>query len=69
MINIKISTEYIKLGQFIKFVHLIDSGGQEKIFLLSHSIYVNNEKDNRRGRKLYPNDIVRIDNDEYKIEC
>jgi len=65
--EIKIKTEYITLGQFLKFAGIIQTGGQEKVFLLSKIILVNNEKDNRRGRKLYPGDVVNIEGKEYNI--
>lgn len=67
MTKIKITTPYIKLGQFLKLAHLIDSGGQEKIFLLTNTIYVNNEKENRRGRKLFNKDIVKVLDQEFEI--
>ncbi len=67
MKEVKIITPYIKLGQFLKLANLIDTGGQEKSFLLSKIILVNNEKENRRGRKLYPLDIVKVEDEEFKI--
>ena len=55
---IKISTEYITLGQFLKLADVIDTGGAVKWFLQEYEVYVNQELENRRGRKLYANDIV-----------
>lgn len=68
MQSVKITTEYIKLGQLLKLVHLISSGGEEKVFVLTHKILVNGESENRRGRKLYPNDKIVVDNHEFVIE-
>ena len=65
--EIKIRDEFITLGQFIKVVDLISSGGEAKSFLLNANVLINNEKDNRRGRKIYKNDIVVINNNQYKI--
>ena len=67
MEKVKIYTPYIKLGQFLKLAHLIDTGGQEKMFLATQLIFVNGESENRRGRKLYPNDQVEIENCLYLI--
>jgi len=67
MKKIKISTEYITLGQFLKFVGIIDSGAYAKEFLQENSVLVNNELENRRGRKLYPNYIIKVYNQEYTI--
>lgn len=68
MEKVKITTEFIKLGQFLKLVKLIDTGGQEKIFLLTKMIFVNGEKENRRGKKLFPGDVIKIEEREYLIE-
>ena len=66
--EVKISTEFITLGQFLKFVGIIDSGFLAKIFLSEHDVYVNGALDNRRGKKLYPNDRVLIEKEEYIIK-
>lgn len=66
--EVKICTEYITLGQLLKFVGIIDSGFLAKIYLSEHDIYVNGVLDNRRGKKLYPNDRVLIEKDEYLIK-
>lgn len=50
--KIKIDTEYITLGQFLKLAELIDSGGMAKWFLSEYEIKVNGQQDQRRGRKL-----------------
>ncbi len=60
--KIKISTEYITLGQMLKFADVIDSGSFAKIFILEHSITVNGEDCKQRGRKLYPGYKISIDN-------
>lgn len=59
--EIKISTPYITLGQFIKLTNIFDSGGMIKSFLADHGVIVNNEIEHRRGRKLYINDVVQIE--------
>lgn len=56
-----ITSEYITLGQFLKFENIIESGGNVKFFLEEIPVYINNEGDNRRGRKLYPGDVIVID--------
>lgn len=67
MQKITIKTEYITLGQMLKIADLIGSGGEAKFFLMNHKVFVNDELDDRRGRKLYENDEVKIDNVIYKI--
>ncbi|WP_019157228.1 S4 domain-containing protein YaaA [Robertmurraya massiliosenegalensis] len=58
--KIKIETEYITLGQFLKLAELIDSGGMAKWFLSEYEIKVNGEQDQRRGRKLRVGDKITI---------
>ncbi|MGE5701522.1 MAG: S4 domain-containing protein YaaA [Clostridia bacterium] len=58
---VAIQTEYIPLGQFLKLAGVIDTGGMAKAFLAEVDIMVNGESENRRGRKLYPDDTVVID--------
>ncbi|WP_028400770.1 S4 domain-containing protein YaaA [Ectobacillus panaciterrae] len=60
MKTIQISTEYITLGQFLKVADLINTGGAAKWFLQENEVYVNGEKEDRRGRKLFANDTVTV---------
>lgn len=55
-----IEKEYITLGQLLQASDHIQSGGQAKWFLSEYAVYINDELDNRRGRKLYPGDIIEI---------
>ena len=63
----KISTEYITLGQFLKFANIIETGGREKEFLTTNVVLVNSIEENRRGRKLYRGDVVEVNNKSFKI--
>lgn len=58
---ININTSYITLGQLIKVLNFLESGGMVKVFLQSEGAIVNGEREHRRGRKLYPGDIVEIE--------
>lgn len=64
---IKINTEYITLGQFLKMTDWISSGGEAKFAVKELRITVNGEPENRRGRKLYANDQVSIEDKQYTI--
>lgn len=59
--EVEISTDFITLGQFIKLANIFDSGGMIKAYLQDTGVMVNQEQEHRRGRKLYPNDIVEIE--------
>lgn len=58
---VQIHSEFITLGQFLKYADIISSGGMTKIFLAESVVKVNGELENRRGKKLYNNDVVSID--------
>jgi ribosome-associated protein len=58
--EIKIDSDYITLGQFLKLADVIQTGGMAKWFLGEHKVYVNGEQDQRRGRKLRDGDKVKI---------
>ncbi len=59
--EIKVKHEYITLGQLLKAADFISSGGQAKIAVKEMDISVNGEKENRRGRKLFPKDELIIE--------
>lgn len=65
--KIVITSEYITLGQLLKFTHIISLGSQEKSYLASHQVLVNSVADNRRGRKLYPGDKVSLEQGGFEI--
>ncbi|GHH97922.1 S4 domain-containing protein YaaA [Neobacillus kokaensis] len=58
--KIKLDTEFITLGQFLKLAEIIQSGGMAKWFLSEHEVFINGEQDQRRGRKLRAGDKVEI---------
>jgi len=68
MEEIRIKTEYITLGQLLKFLSITSSGGETKIFLQENEILVNGELENRRGKKLRAGDSVVIEGNEYIIK-
>ena len=64
---ITISTEYITLGQFLKFAQIIDFGGEAKMFLLENDVYVDGQIEPRRGRKLRGGEIVQVLGKSYVV--
>ena len=50
----------ITLGQFLKVANLASSGGEAKMAIAFGSVRVNGEKEQRRGRKLVPGDVVQL---------
>ncbi len=64
MEKIKITSEYIKLDQFLKWANLVGSGVDAKFIIQDGLVKVNGEVEVRRGRKLYPGDKVVVDGKE-----
>lgn len=58
----------IKLGQFLKFMNLAETGGQAKRLIQAGLVKVNGEVEIRRGRKLQPGDLVTIDDQTIRVE-
>lgn len=58
MEEVKISTEFIKLDQFLKWTGVCDTGVDAKFFIIDGNVKVNGEVELRRGRKLYPEDKI-----------
>ena len=65
--KITITSEFITLGQFLKYADVISTGGEAKFFLQENEVIINGEVDNRRGRKLRDGDKVEILNKVYEI--
>ena len=55
---VEIKDEYIKLGQLLKLANMVSSGVEAKIVIQNGEVMVNGEVDTRRGRKVYPQDVV-----------
>lgn len=68
MKEVMIKTDYITLGQLLKYLSYVGSGGEAKIFLEMKKILVNQEPEKRRGRKIYPDSIVKIESEEFLIK-
>lgn len=63
----KISGDYITLSQFLKEESIISSGGQVKWYLKDNPVVLNGEKEDRRGKKLYPGDELEIAEQKYEF--
>ena len=67
MKKITITDSYITLGQFLKFSSIASSGSEAKLYILQEQVLVNGNIETRRGRKLYPGDIVTVDTHSFEI--
>jgi len=58
--RIKITTEYIKLDQFLKWAGVAKTGSEAKMIISDEDVLVNGEVEKRRGRKLRKGDSVQV---------
>lgn len=56
--DVPIRDESIRLGQFLKFANLIESGAEAKNVVADGAVLVNGEVETRRGRQLVLGDVV-----------
>jgi S4 domain protein YaaA len=66
--EIKIETDFITLGQLLKDVGIIQTGGQAKWYLQDNSVKINDTLENRRGKKIRKGDVVVIADQTYEIK-
>jgi ribosome-associated protein len=68
MVEIEISTEFIKLDSFLKFTGAATLGSEAKFYIQNGDVKVNGEVETQRGKKLYKGDEVEFQNEFYKIK-
>lgn len=61
------ASDFIKLDQFLKVTDVASSGGEAKLLIRSGTVSVNGEMELRRGRKLYDNDVVTVDDFSFTV--
>ncbi|EOS27341.1 ribosome-associated protein [Lachnospiraceae bacterium 3-1] len=67
MEEIKLKSEFIKLGQALKAGNLVESGVMAKIVIQDGLVTVNGEVECRRGKKLVDGDVVSFEGETIKI--
>nr|WP_085477867.1 RNA-binding S4 domain-containing protein [Rathayibacter oskolensis] len=67
--EVAIGGESIRLGQFLKFAGILDSGGEVKEAIADGLVTVNGEVDRRRGRQLVVGDVVGIGGRGFRVSA
>ena len=67
IVRIKDGEIYITLNVLLKLTNIISTGGEAKYYLQTNEVLVNEILENRRGRKLYPGDLVKVEGQEFEI--
>ena len=68
MREISISTEFIKLQDLLKYVGLVETGGEAKERIQAGEALVNGEPCLHRGKKLRPGDEVRFAGEQLTVK-
>ncbi len=67
--SIQIRGETIRLGQLLKLAGVIDSGSEVKPLLAREAVWVNAQRETRRGRQLHPGDTVSLTGHELRVSA
>lgn len=67
--DVQIDGDMIRLGQFLKFSGLLDTGGDAKEIIGEGYVRVNGEGETRRGRQLHDGDVVELGGHEVRVRA
>ena len=68
IVSLKENEEFITLQSLLKITGTISTGGMVKAFLAKNVVLVNGKRENRRGRKLYSGDEIKLSNAVFVIK-
>lgn len=66
--EVKITTEFIKLDQLIKYAGIAYSGAEAKDMVINGCAFLNGEQCTMRGKKVRPGDVVTLEFEDASIE-
>ena len=67
MREVSITTDSIRLGQFLKLADLVEVGSDVRYLLAEGDVLVNGEPEDRRGRQLFRGDVVAVGNTAIRV--
>ncbi|MBL7284848.1 RNA-binding S4 domain-containing protein [Corynebacterium godavarianum] len=67
--DVSISGDSIRLGQFLKLANLVESGGHAKEAIAAGGVAVNGEVVTSRSHLLYDADVVSLDSTTATVVC
>lgn len=68
MEELRLRDEFIKLGQALKAVGLVDSGVEAKLVIQDGQVTVNGQVELQRGKKLHDGDIVSFNGSSFTVK-
>nr|WP_154921526.1 RNA-binding S4 domain-containing protein [Microbacterium testaceum] len=66
--DVPVGSEMIRLGSFMKYAGMLDSGGDVKEAIIDGYVKVNGEIDRRRGRQLQVGDVVTFEGRSFRVQ-
>lgn len=66
--EVKITTEFIKLDQLIKYAGIAYSGAEAKDMVINGYASLNGEVCTMRGKKIRPGDVITLDFEDDSFE-
>ena len=67
MADLEVGDRGIRLGQLLKLVGVVDTGGGARELLEADVVRVNGDVERRRGRQLAPGDVVAVPGREIRL--
>lgn len=64
---VKIASPVIQLNQLLKWIGLLETGGQTNFLLEDRKILLNGDLVHEKRKKIYPGDTVTISGDDFFI--
>ncbi|WP_372774468.1 RNA-binding S4 domain-containing protein [Mangrovibacterium sp.] len=68
MIEFKLTSEYIELIKLLKLLHLVESGGQAKLFVEDGFVTLNGETEFRKRAKIRVGDVLEFNDQQILIK-
>lgn len=65
--DVEVGAAGIRLGQLLKYVNAVETGGEVKDLLASGEVRVNGAAETRRGAQLSAGDIVTVPGATYRL--
>ncbi|WP_448548549.1 RNA-binding S4 domain-containing protein [Thalassotalea fusca] len=69
LIIVELAEQPIELCKLLKVANLVGGGGEAKIVISEGYVYVNNEVEYQKRKKIYDQDIVEFNGEQILVEC
>jgi ribosome-associated protein len=67
MEDFKLTKEFIELNKLLKFMNIVESGGEANSIIVAGEVMVNNQTEFQKRKKIRNGDVVKVGNLEIRI--